>query len=620
MRHCAAPTIWAACCGIHPRGRGGIGAARLGAGPRSCPAQGDLFAGFAEPQRTPIGREEARATLLDRLERFLARHTGGDDLGLRLRGEQLAAGVRFMRMLGAGRYDLVVANPPYQGTAKLADARWVERHYPLGKADLYAAFLLRGLELVRAGGVSAMLTMRNWMFIKQYAALRAHLLERFDLRALGDFDRGAFEDVPDEVVSVAVSVFRKSEPCGESVAICPTPRDDSSRDAYRTARKRTATLLHIGREIFEPAALQVVPEWTLVYWWTKAKLSKYSELPRIGGICPAKAGLQTANDTRFLRRPWEPADGSRLPRGRWTVYTKGAEGRQWIEPLSYLIHWHQNGLDIKIAEINGKQAARPQNEHLFFKRGIAINTAGTAFGARFHRWSGIFGDMGRSLFPEDISHVLCVLNSSAFRADMQSLNPTIHFTVGDVNRLPLFPIADADAIFATIERAFTEHESHREPSVEFKRPGPSPWRHAQEWAQTAVDRPEGAPLPDYAPEYDLEPPTDHLSFALGVALGRFGGVRVWAGRASSTPGAPISRMRCPTASVSSTARSIQKTGATAWVIRPLPHCTRLGSSTAQPSVPGASRCASGWHKTFSGVKTGIGRCTRTARSTGRCPR
>mgnify|MGYP006136990579 CR=1 FL=1 len=42
-------------------------------------------------------------------------------------------------------------------------------------------------------------------------------------------------------------------------------------------------------------------------------------------------------------------------------------------------------------------------------------------------------------------------------------------------------------------RAFTEHESHREPSVEFKQPGPSPWRHAQEWAQFAVD--PAVPLP-----------------------------------------------------------------------------------------------------------------------------
>lgn len=114
------------------------------------------------------------------------------------------------------------------------------------------------------------------------------------------------------------------------------------------------------------------------------------------------------------------------------------------------------------------------------------------------------------------------MNSAVSRSVMGALAPGFHFTVGDVNRLPLFPIADADTIFATIERAFSEHESHREPSVEFRRPGPSPWRHAQEWAQLAVDRPEGAPLPPYHPEHDPEPPVDHLSYALGVALGRFG--------------------------------------------------------------------------------------------------
>ena len=78
------------------------------------------------------------------------------------------------------------------------------------------------------------------------------------------------------------------------------------------------------------------------------------------------------------------------------------------------------------------------------------------------------------------------------------------------------------SIFDIVEQSFAVHESHREPSVEFRRPGPSPWRHAQDWAQAAVDRPEGAPLPEYVEQLDPEPATDHLSFALGVALGRFG--------------------------------------------------------------------------------------------------
>ena len=71
-------------------------------------------------------------------------------------------------------------------------------------------------------------------------------------------------------------------------------------------------------------------------------------------------------------------------------------------------------------------------------------------------------------------------------------------------------------------RAFDEHESQREPSIEFRACGPSPWTYAQEWAQCAIDRPEGAPLPEYKPRLDMPPDEVWLSFAVGVSLGRFG--------------------------------------------------------------------------------------------------
>jgi hypothetical protein len=176
-------------------------------------------------RRLTIERDQQRESVMARLDQFLAHHSTGDDLGLRLRGEQLAAGVRFVRMLREGAYDLVIGNPPYQGTSKMSDASYVKKHYPRGKADLYAAFLERGLQLTRTGGTSALLTMRNWMFIKQYSELRQWLLETYDLRALGDFAIGAFDEVPNDVLSVVVSVFRKAAPDSvESVALQPTPR------------------------------------------------------------------------------------------------------------------------------------------------------------------------------------------------------------------------------------------------------------------------------------------------------------------------------------------------------------------------------------------------------------
>ena len=130
--------------------------------------------------------------------------------------------------------------------------------------------------------------------------------------------------------------------------------------------------------------------------------------------------------------------------------------------------------------------------------------------------------MGRSFFNEDFNALICMLNSSTSKDMMSSLNPSVHFQTGDVNRLPVFEVEEADMIMQMVEMEFDVHEMSREASVEFREPGPSPWRSVQEWAQVAVDRPAGAPLPYYDAVLDEEPPTDHLSFALGVALGRFG--------------------------------------------------------------------------------------------------
>ena len=484
----------------------------------------------ARQARIEFDATAARRSLLDRLESFLTRHTGNDDLGLRLAGEQLAAGVRFVRMVREGVYDLVVANPPYQGTSKMAEARYIEQQYPLGKADLYAAFLLRGLELTREGGVSAMLTMRNWMFIKQYAGIREYLLSTYDLRALGDFAIGAFDEVHNDVLTVVESIFRRSTAVPlMSKAVQPTPGSDLAYDRQRTPRKRAATLCQEGLHVFDTSAFKVVPGWPLPYWWNAQMLRAYQAAPLLGQMAPARLGVRTSDNTRFLRLPWELAADLRLrPEAilgsdnyAWSPYVKGGEGRAWFEPLNTVLRWLRTGLEIKAA-LQHAYGMSTQSPEYYFCRGVAFSMIGATFCARAHRFPSIIGDKGSSVFPADIAGAVCAMNSTRARSILQDLNPSISFQVGDVNRLPFFPISQAESIVCRLEQLFGIHESHREPSVEFRQPGPSAWRHAQGWAQLAVDRPEGDPLPEYVEKLDPEPATDHISYALGVALGRFG--------------------------------------------------------------------------------------------------
>jgi hypothetical protein len=203
----------------------------------------------------------------------------------------------------------------------------------------------------------------------------------------------------------------------------------------------------------------------------------------------------------------------------------GAAGKVWCEPVSFVLAWDSHGQGVKILneQLYGSFSRCIQNQHLYFQRGVAFTTIGGDFSGRSFRVPSIFDTTGCSVFNSPVAETLCLFNSRDARYVLESLNPTIHFTNGDVNRLPLFPIDLAVETVAILDSEFTVHESHREPSVEFKSPGPSPWRHVQEWAQLAVDRPKGDPLPPYIEYLDPEPATDHLSFAVGAVLGRFGG-------------------------------------------------------------------------------------------------
>jgi len=487
---------------------------------RGLAGQGDLFNGFAM-QQVKLSLGEAKATVLDKLEQFLARHSGAEDLGLRLDGEQLTAGVRFIRIVKEGTYDIVVGNPPYQGLSKTQAFEYVTKTYPRGKADLYAAFLERGLDLVRSGGLLALVTMRGWMFIAQFKELREHLLEAHGVQGIGDLGTGAFSSRSmDDVITTVLAVTVKGTPTADSYALQAGPLTDPRRDAGKPGRRQATLLAQVGRHDFDPHRFKIIEAAPIVYWWSKSFLEEYGNAPKLGATAPARVGLQTGDNLRFVRFAWElprNAIAARSATDRWASLIKGAEGRSWVEPVTFAVNWSVLGLEIEL-----HRGAVIRNPRYYFRTGVSYSTIGDVFRARVHRRPGVFADMGSSIFPTNLADCVCALNATQSRFVLSSLNPTIHFTSGDVDRLAVLPIANTDVIWEAVEQAFSTHEAHRECSVEFSRPGPSPWKHAQDWAQAAVDRPHGVPLSRYQPSYEAPAAEVFVSFSIGVALGRFG--------------------------------------------------------------------------------------------------
>jgi type II restriction/modification system DNA methylase subunit YeeA len=125
--------------------------------------------------------------------------------------EALKPLVEQARLLG-GRYDCVVANPPYMGGKGMnADLKaFAGKRYPDSKADLFAVFIERNLQLAVEHGSVAMITMQSWMFLSSYANLRLKLLEHKTFTSMAHLGARGFDSIGGEVVSTTAFVLKNA--------------------------------------------------------------------------------------------------------------------------------------------------------------------------------------------------------------------------------------------------------------------------------------------------------------------------------------------------------------------------------------------------------------------------
>ena len=138
--------------------------------------------------------DRVRLALVEKLEHFLGRHTRSEDLGLRLDGEQLAAGVRFVRMSSQKSRARRCCGKPsvYHSQHRCLDSRKpFVALYPEARADLCAAFYIRALELTRPGGRCGLPSRSvTGCFLARLKCFSGCCTE--GIRLIADFGKGAF--------------------------------------------------------------------------------------------------------------------------------------------------------------------------------------------------------------------------------------------------------------------------------------------------------------------------------------------------------------------------------------------------------------------------------------------
>lgn len=153
--------------------RGRLAGARFQAAeeakPRAAQASAQLgLSGLAEQSRLPSTTktwESWRADVLSRLRYYFEQEAASADLVQAYFGRSVEQALDLFDLL-ARRYDVVAANPPYMGSKNMGPVlrKHVEKHFTAGKRDLYAAFILRGLDCCAITAVLQSLRRRDGCF------------------------------------------------------------------------------------------------------------------------------------------------------------------------------------------------------------------------------------------------------------------------------------------------------------------------------------------------------------------------------------------------------------------------------------------------------------------------
>lgn len=301
------------------------------------PAQGELPVGVSS-------YDEWKLKVVRRLAEHFHEEAVSADAGSAWFGRSAGKGIKLFELLSR-HYDVVTANPPYMGSGNMGAAvkRYVELNYPLGKADLYAAFILRDRELCADLGRFGMVTQQTWMFLQTYADLRAMdshgLLVSTALETIAHLGNRAFAEISGEVVSTVLFVAAKrlpSEPhhlwaarlTGQST---PAGKARSLRDGESTYRLAQGLLLGI-------------PQAPVSYWLPSQVLRSLSGKV-LADVAHVYKGSDTGEDARFVRFAHESP-----PSTRWIPLEKGAGYGRWGGHQLWSVDWQADGARLKATD------------------------------------------------------------------------------------------------------------------------------------------------------------------------------------------------------------------------------------------------------------------------------
>ena len=348
-------------------------------------------------------------------------------------------------------YATVVMNPPYLGSGSFNAelSSYVQEKYTYGKGDLFATFMLCGIESLTHNGKMGMINMQSWMFLSSFENLRRKILENYQIDNLLHLGPHTFDELSGEVVQNVSFVVTNCSYNGNQLGRYYRLVDGQNcEDKERLFLSEKRCYNNVHQSEFEK-----IPGSPMGYWVSDKVIDLFKTTSSLSSFHDVKKGIDTGKNERFVRF-WHEVDMNLLSKTeqdkKWFTYIKGGSFRRWYGNTELVVNWEHDGQEIK--EFPGSTI---RNMPYIKKEAVtwSLTSSSNAFAARYVRKNCLFDNNGSSAFPQkNKNYLLGLLNSSIGAYTLSVMNPTLAFQVGNIASIPYIDYTDKGTIEMKVEQ------------------------------------------------------------------------------------------------------------------------------------------------------------------------
>ena len=392
--------------------------------------------------RVPIGasalfREIARRIEAGERQQLL----GGAD------SEEWLRAADMCEILEDGRYTTLIANPPYLGMKKADDLlkTFAKSQYARSYQDLATMFMERSLSLVVRDGVCGILSLNSWMMTITFKKFRSLILSATQILNVAHLGRGIAGVALDFATTVYTTGSSDRDFAIRFIRASDTAKTPSDRERIDRLKSAMQGGESSDNYLLSRSRIYEMPNSAFLGDLSDQLIEAFKH--PLGEIAPAKQGLATADNERFLRQWFEVStersymrardrEDAKASGARWFPHNKGGEFRKWWGNQDYVINWQDDGRELW--DFRPRSVIR--NPDCYFRPCVSWSTVASGdVSFRFFDSSSLFGHKGSAVFSgasSDLLKYLGFLNSAVVGTLAEYIAPTVMLEVGQVKSLP----------------------------------------------------------------------------------------------------------------------------------------------------------------------------------------